>query len=359
MTQIGLYMIVKDEAHVIERSLRSALPLIDWWVIVDTGSTDGTQDVVRRVLAEIPGELHERPWVNFGANRQEALELACAFPGRVADAYGVWLDADDVFTGVPAADLELAADGYYLTTTYGDTTYAHLRLTRLDRPWRWRGVIHEHLDLPSASYGTLEAPGVLVEHAGARSLDPETYRKDAALIGAELAKTPDDPRLQFYLAQSWRDAGELERALAAYRVRSDNLNGWDQERWCALFQVAAVSERLKRPDAEVVAAYLTAFSALPSRGESLVALARFHRERDQHPAALLFARAAAAIPHPGPSALFVDETAYAWRVWDELAVSAYWTGNYAEGLDAGQRALAVHPDDERLAANVKFCRQRL
>ena len=69
-------MIVKDESHVIERSLASAKPLIDYWVIVNTGSTDGTQDVIREFLKDIPGELHERPWKNFGYNRTEALELA-------------------------------------------------------------------------------------------------------------------------------------------------------------------------------------------------------------------------------------------------------------------------------------------
>ena len=36
---INLCMIVKNEAHVIERCLASVLPLIDKWSIVDTGST--------------------------------------------------------------------------------------------------------------------------------------------------------------------------------------------------------------------------------------------------------------------------------------------------------------------------------
>ena len=75
---ITLCMIVKDEARVIERCLASVLPLIDYWVIVDTGSTDGTQEKIRKFFENvgIPGELHERPWKDFGHNRSEALELA-------------------------------------------------------------------------------------------------------------------------------------------------------------------------------------------------------------------------------------------------------------------------------------------
>ncbi|MGW8788902.1 glycosyltransferase, partial [Heyndrickxia sporothermodurans] len=42
---ICLSMIVKNEASVIRRCLDSVRPLIDTWVIIDTGSTDGTQDI--------------------------------------------------------------------------------------------------------------------------------------------------------------------------------------------------------------------------------------------------------------------------------------------------------------------------
>ena len=77
---ICLNMIVKNEAHVIERCLASARPLIDAWCIVDTGSSDGTQGKIGELMAGIPGTLHERPWKNFGHNRGEALDLARANP---------------------------------------------------------------------------------------------------------------------------------------------------------------------------------------------------------------------------------------------------------------------------------------
>lgn len=66
MASICLCMIVKNESAVIRRVLQSAIPHIDSWVICDTGSTDGTQDLIRETLKDIPGELHEVPWVNFG-----------------------------------------------------------------------------------------------------------------------------------------------------------------------------------------------------------------------------------------------------------------------------------------------------
>ena len=59
-------MIVRNEAHSVREVLDAVAPYITSWVIVDTGSEDGTQDVIRGHMAGlgIPGELHERPWRN-------------------------------------------------------------------------------------------------------------------------------------------------------------------------------------------------------------------------------------------------------------------------------------------------------
>lgn len=84
-------MIVRNECRVIERCLDSIKGFIDHWVIVDTGSTDGTQQLIRQCLRDIPGDLIERPWVNFGYNRTEALEFA-----RGKSDYVFVIDADEV-----------------------------------------------------------------------------------------------------------------------------------------------------------------------------------------------------------------------------------------------------------------------
>jgi len=53
MKTLGLMMIVKNEKDVILRCLKSVLPIIDYWTIVDTGSTDGTQDIIKSFLQKI------------------------------------------------------------------------------------------------------------------------------------------------------------------------------------------------------------------------------------------------------------------------------------------------------------------
>jgi len=68
-------MIVKNESHIIHECLNSIYKYIDYWVISDTGSTDGTQEIIQNFFKEkgIPGELHQDEWKNFGHNRTIAL----------------------------------------------------------------------------------------------------------------------------------------------------------------------------------------------------------------------------------------------------------------------------------------------
>src|ERR1700756_1269395 len=137
---ICLNMIVRNEAHIVGEVLDAVAPYITSWVIVDTGSDDGTQDVIRDHMAglDIPGELHERPWQNFGHNRSEALSLA--------QGHGdyIWvMDADDTVVGTPDFG-RLSADVYQLRYRDGGVMYWRRQGFRDGLRWRYEGVVHEY-----------------------------------------------------------------------------------------------------------------------------------------------------------------------------------------------------------------------
>jgi tetratricopeptide (TPR) repeat protein len=350
---ICLNMIVKNETPVIDRCLASVRPFVDYWVIVDTGSTDGTQDIIRAALASIPGELHERPWRDFAHNRNEALELA-----RAKGDYLFFIDADDRLRA-PEGFVwpDLVQDAYYLHSEDAGTIYSRGLLVSARREWRWAGVIHEYLtSTPAAQFTQLEWPRIVVSHDGARARDPKTYENDAAILERALADEPQDARYAFYLAQSYRDAGQPEKARDAYRRRA-SMSGWDEETWYSLYEVGRLSERLGAPVADVQGAYLAAYQFRPQRAEPLCQLARYHRERQEFALAYLFARQAVAIPRPA-DLLFVDDAVYRWRSLDELGAAAWWVGALSEGRQAIERLIAEGnvPESERprVDANLRF-----
>lgn len=353
---ICLNMIVKDEAPVIRRCLESVRPIIDRWVIVDTGSSDATRDVVREVLADLPGELHERPWRDFGHNRSEALELA-----RDRADYLLFIDADDVLEFEPGFERgQLRADAYEMEIHYAQLVYRRVCLVATRLPWRWRGVLHEHLECPAPySREVLRGVRMRIIGGGARSQveEREKFARDATVLESALVDDPDHTRYQFYLAQSYRDSAQPERALAAYDRRA-SMGGFAEEVFCAHLEGARLARRLARPPAEIIDRYLRAHESRPTRAEALGELAMYLRESGPRwELAYLFAQRAIQIPLP-EDVLFVERDWYEWRCLDEFSIAAYWVGEFDASLKACRKLLNLHllPPGEiaRVRSNLRF-----
>jgi tetratricopeptide (TPR) repeat protein len=335
-TNICLNMIVKNEATVLPRLFRSLKDFIDYYVIVDTGSTDDTIELIRHEMAGygVEGEVHERPWVNFGVNRQQALELAVA--ANKAD-WLLFIDADEELGVSDPKFYEKLEPGqsYDIEKHHRDVRYAvpHLLNVRSAR-YRWEGPVHNYLVvLEGEQTRKLRKDVWIVYHhaEGAKShalTQEQKFLRDAKLLEDELARNPNDARSQFYLAQSYRDAGHLDEALAEYKKRASMENGWDEERFVAQLEAGRVSVRLEKPEAVILSELLTAYSLRPTRAEPLYELARYYRLKKRHAMATLFAKAGVQTPRPNDR-LFVVESVYTWRLLDELAVAASWTGDFA------------------------------
>ena len=349
--RICLNMIVRNEAHIIHELIASVAAHIDSWVIVDTGSTDGTQDLIRRLMAErgIPGELFERPWRNFGSNRTEALELA---QGR--GDYTWVMDADDVVAGT--IDFSgLTADGYSVRIRDG-AVYWRVQLFRDGVPWRYTGVLHEVAvcDVPHTQKRLEGDYRIESRRLGARNQDPQKYVRDAAILQAEVDRNPNDTRSVFYLAQSYFDAGDFANARRWYARRAE-MGGWDEEIYYSLYRVALAMDRGGESWPAVQDAFLRAWSFRPIRAEPLYMIARHYRVAGDYRLGHLFADQAARIPLPADDVLFVPADVYEWRALDEQAVCGSWIGKFPETLALCQRLLArtdiPAEDRARIAAN--------
>ena len=360
MTTVGLCMIVKDEARVIERCLASVRNLISSWLIVDTGSTDSTPDLVERALADVPGRLYQRPWVDFGYNRTEAVQAA-----RVCADYTLVLDADEVIIAADGFDWpQFETDVVEVAHMTGNHTRRHTALLSNRRSWQYSGVLFERLvSGPEHSRSMLTDLVVRELKDGQRhtSVSPiERSTLDARVLEASLREGPNNLHHRYRLAGCYRDSNRATKALEAYRERV-SLGGDRGEVADSLLQIAHLLQRRGADPDRVIAAYLNAWEAMPTRAEPLTDLAGFAREQGRYSLARLMAQRALEIPAP-LDAPYIDETVYRWRSQDEYAVASYWTGYVVESAVASQNLIArgVLPDSElpRVEQNLRFARAR-
>jgi glycosyltransferase involved in cell wall biosynthesis len=332
---ICLNMIVKDEAPVIRRCLDSVLPIIDHWVIVDTGSSDGTQEIIRAHLKGVPGELHERPWQDFAHNRSEALALA-----RGRGDYVFVIDADEILQIAPGFELPaLTCDSYNIHVLFGGCSYMRRQLVSNSLPWRYEGVLHEYITCEQArTEELLKGLQTVPFHDGARARDANTYRRDALVLERALIDDPQNTRHVFYLAQSYRDAGDFELALRNYKRRVE-MGGWPEEVWYSLYQVAQLKERTGAAWPEVLEGYLTAWQYMPDRAGPLYRVGMHYQGKGEYHASHLFFSRAMRLACPGPDRLFVEQALYDYQLPIEYAVACFYVGDHAEAVETNNRLL--------------------
>jgi glycosyltransferase involved in cell wall biosynthesis len=366
---ITVSMILKDEAHCIRSTIDSCRGYVDRWVVLDTGSTDGTQELLRQELGGAL-ELYEEPFVDFSTSRNRALDLC----GEKTE-YILMLSADEEvtrpdrlwhFLSTRRRQRGLSDEAYRVLIEFPGSVYDSNRVIRSRAPWRYTGVTHEVIVRPG---GNPEVPRVLgstiIHHAdsspNAEVNKKRRYERDVELLEAELERDPTSSRTLFYLGCSYLWTGRNVEAIRTFKRRID-LGGWKEEVFAAKLLSARAACHLGLSWERCVSLYLEAHSYDPTRAEPLADIAKGYGERGDRAAAVVFARRAFEIPEPtGGMALFLERAVYTWLAADILAHHAYYTpGCESIGLEAAKHAWEHGPPEQRehLARNLAVSLER-
>ena len=354
-------MIVKNEIKVLERCFTSVAPYIDYWVICDTGSTDGTQELIQKWFKEkeIEGELHEDSWVDFSTNRNLALDKV-----RGKSDWILIIDADEQL--IPDQDFvwpeKLEGDCYNILTELGDLTYVRKQLIRNGLEWRYHGVCHEYIHCDGAKNpiifrGIKNKPNA----DGARSTDPLKFQKDALLFKGELLKNPDDERSIFYLAQSYKDCGKLKKACKYYLKRA-KMGGWDEERYISWYEVGRLKEIMGEPFEQFSGYFLLAHTVCPDRLEAINYLVNWCRLNNQFELGYQLGKGSVHI-HNSRRGLFLQHNVYRYVFQDNVAICAYYTNRLKESFELYVQLFRENrvpeSDRKRILNNQRFSANKL
>lgn len=338
--RLVLSMIVKNEARVIQRCLESARPLVSAVFIADTGSTD---DTIKKIedfgrAENLRTAVWQDPWKNFGHNRTRAAgraaELAAMYwpPERT---YMLYLDADMVLHSTGLFDKQKLTEPWYeVEQRSGDLRWSNTRLCRLSHKWTSVGVTHEYWS-PEPNCHATPMPHLWIQDIGDGGAKGDKTARDIRLLTEGLETEPDNVRYLFYLAQSYFDIAEFDKAIPLY-TRRRVLGGWDEEVWYSLYKIGRCLLALGMEDAGV-AALLRAHEERPFRAEPLSRLATYYRLAGKNNLAFMFAERARALPRSGDR-LFVESDANDKEPLYETSIAGYYAiGGRAWGAEAAEK----------------------
>lgn len=362
---ICLNMIVKNESGVIEKCLASVKPLIDYWIIVDTGSDDSTKEIIKEVLKDIPGELHECAWINFEHNRNEALALA-----KEKGDYVLLIDADEVLQFSENFALPpLEKDLYFIRVRQiGGAEAKRNGLIKNSLNWKWKGIIHEAISAPDARssevlQGVVNLCNTHADGISGRSKQSVSlkYLRDAEILEKVLKEEPNNSRYMYYLGISYAAAGKYELAKASFEKRIRLPSSDFQETFMAMYNLGVMHEKLEEFDL-ALKAFAQAYTFYPSRAEPIFHSAALYRKKGELLLGYLLSQYALTLPYPEDD-FCVEYTVYDFAALIEFANCALLLKKYPEGYEACRKLLEnPHLPDEyraQVLANFELAKKKI
>ncbi|MDE6844704.1 MAG: glycosyltransferase [Lachnospiraceae bacterium] len=224
MPTISLCMILKNEEMYIARCLDSVADLVDEIIIVDTGSTDRTVEIV----SDYTSKVYTYAWTDdFSDARNYSFSKASM-------EYCMWMDADDVLEKTEKdefmrlkqslpADTDIVMMKYH--TAFDEAgmpsfSYFRERWIRNSSEYRWVGAVHEVIP-PN---GNVIYSDIAICHRKTGAGDPDRnlkiYQKMLA-NGKAL-----EPRQQYYYGRELYYHKQYEEAVSVFEQFLLSPEGW-------------------------------------------------------------------------------------------------------------------------------------
>ena len=328
---ICLNMIVKNETQIIQRLLESVLPIIDCYLICDTGSTDNTIELIDNFFKKhkIPGKVIQEPFQDFAYNRNFALRSCLGMSD-----YVLVLDADMVLQNTEKFDktILLQGDSFFILQGNDDFYYQNTRIIRNNGLYYYVGVTHEFISTPSNNiYVTISKPDLFILDIGDGGSKSNKYERDIKLLTDALAKDPEflKDRYNFYLANTYRDCGRWTEAIESY-IKRIECGGWHEEIWYSYYRIGECYKNMGNI-CTAIYYWLLGYDFYPDRIENIYEIVQHYRIIAKHKLCKHFYDMAKAVIDKKLNRdgyLFLQNDVYTYKIEYELSIIAMYIGIY-------------------------------
>lgn len=347
--KLSVCMIVKDEENVISRALESVRGFADEIVVVDTGSTDKTVDIVRRYTDKV----YFFEWRDdFSAARNYSFSMATG-------DYIMWLDADDTINKSNIIKINKLKENankdlYYFKYAIAfdnesNPTFEYYRERLVSRAanYRWVGRVHEVI----VPRGSTEYCDITIEHHKAHVSDPKRnlkiynrMKREGNILNA---------REQYYYAKELYYNHYYFSACRELKKYLNMHNLFEPNKLDAIVSIARCMYMLKQYSNAIRFLHRNMLNNSPNV-EVYFELANCYLALDDNDNAIFYYEASLNISKPIESGAFIDSNYYYLYQYLQLCALYYRKKDYLKAKKYHNLALKHSPNNEIVIFNSRF-----
>ena len=269
-----LNMIVKNESKIITRLFDSIINIIDCYCICDTGSTDNTIQIITDYFSNksIPGKIISEPFKNFCYNRNISLNYCIGMSD-----YILLMDADMLLQiNNFNKNMLWLNDSFHILQGDESFYYQNTRIIKNNGLYNYIGVTHEYINTPpNNKTGTIKKNELFILDIGDGGSKQNKFERDIELLTNGILEEPNNERYYFYLANSYHDSHNYNKAIEIYEKRIQ-MGKWIQEDWYSYYRIGLCYKKLNdMPNA--IFNWLNAYNCFPKRIENLYEIMNYYR----------------------------------------------------------------------------------
>jgi ADP-heptose:LPS heptosyltransferase len=337
---LSVFMIVRNEELNITECLESVKDIATELIVVDTGSTDKTKEVVSKYTDKI----FDFNWIDdFSAARNYALS-------KCTMDWCLWMDADDVLEnpGDVLLLLKQDFDAFNFNIKYGNDVFNHARLFRNFKNIRFAGRVHEY---PILDNLRLIDSKVNVLHKTQKTCTEDRSQRNYRILKKETEECPTNSRAFFYMANALKEMGQYDEAIKTYRHYL-TLKSWLDERWMAQKYIGQIFEWQKKY-VEAIEEFKKAIEIDPRWAESYYYIGECFYHLTEFDRCIEWMLKATEKPEPS-TPLWKEKSVYQDAPYRYLSACYNILGDNEKALDYCKKALEKKPEDSWLKERHSF-----
>ena len=349
--RISLCMIVRNEENTIARCLDSVKGVPDEIVIVDTGSSDRTKEIVK----EYTDKILDFTWIeDFAAARNFAFSKA-------TKDYILWLDADDVLADSDRDKflklkknldplMDVVNMPYLLAfDQFGVVTFSlrRNRLVKRSNNFRWIGAVHEYLEV----YGKVLNSDICVTHKGTRSDDSDRNLK--IYEKRKIKGESFSPRDLYYYANELLDHQLYKQAIESYQEFLKTGQGWVEDNLSTCGKLADCYQNMGDKD-KLLEYILKSFEYATPRAEFCCRLGFYFLNDEHYEQGAFWYKLATQLEKPINSWGPINEACWTWLPHLQLCVCYDRIGKHELAYEHNEIARKYRPENIQVLYNKNY-----